>query len=77
MIDTIQIAKNLTASGLPVKQAEAIAQALLAIPESAELATKSDLKAAIAGLRADLIYWIVGSVGISTLAQIAVSVARK
>jgi hypothetical protein len=62
LIDTIQIAQNLKASGLPQPQAEAIAQALLHIPESADLATKTDI---------NLLRWMVGTNIVLTIAILA------
>ena len=61
MIDTIQIAKKLESTGLSQQQAEAIAQSMLEIPDWANLATKLDLKADLAALKAELIYWIIGA----------------
>jgi hypothetical protein len=61
VIDTIQIAKKLESTGLSQQQSEAIAQSMLQIPDWANLATKLDLKADLAALKAELIYWIVGA----------------
>ena len=61
MIDTIQIAKKLETTGLSQQQSEAIAQSMLQIPDWANLATKLDLKADLAALKAELIYWIIGA----------------
>ncbi len=59
-IDTLQIADNLEASGLNREQAKAIAHAVR--QGRGELATRSDLEAGLAGLKADLLKWMFGAV---------------
>ena len=89
MIDIIQISHNLENAGFSRDEAEAITQSVAQI--IAELATKSDLaltkselreeianvRTEIAKVKSDLIYWIIGSVGLSTLLQLAASFLRK
>ena len=72
MIDTLQVSRNLQNAGLSSQQADAIAQSLLEIPEMAELATKSDLLR----LKVELVYWIVGAVGVGTVLQLAANLLR-
>lgn len=72
MIDTLQISRELQNTGFTQNQADSIARMMLELPNTAELATKVDL----AELKVQLIYWIVGSVGLSTLLQLAASFAR-
>jgi len=73
--DTLKFAKKLESSGLPISQAEAIAEAFKDASGEAELATKQDVKELdmalrghIAEMKYDLIKWIVGL----SLAQIAI-----
>lgn len=58
--DTHKFIKKLEASGVPSAQAEVMIEVFRESQDSAELATKTDLKLAIADLRADLIKWMVG-----------------
>lgn len=58
--DTHKFVKQLEASGVPPAQAEVMIDVFRAAQDSAELATKNDLKLAIADLRADLVKWMVG-----------------
>lgn len=58
--DTHKFVKKLEASGVPSAQAEVMIEVFRESQDSAELATKTDLKLAIADLRADLIKWMVG-----------------
>ena len=58
--DTLKFVETLKSSGLPEEQAKALARAFSDAHESAELATKNDLKLAMAELRADIIKWVVG-----------------
>jgi hypothetical protein len=100
VINTIEISRKLQASGLTQKQAEAIAESMLQIPDWANLVTNADLaelrmasniaelhaatKTDIAELRSELrtlvaetktsiIYWVIGSVGLSTIVSIGAS----
>ncbi len=68
--DTLKFVETLEEAGVPEAQAKAMARAFSAAHESAELATKNDLKLAISELRADLIKWVVGL----ALAQMALLV---
>lgn len=72
--DTLKFVKKLESAGLPVPQAEAIAEAFKDASGEAEMATKQDVKeldmalrSHIAEMKYDLIKWIVGL----SLAQIA------
>jgi hypothetical protein len=72
--DTLKFVKKLESSGLPIPQAEAIAEAFKDASSEAELATKQDVKELemtlrghISEMKYDLIKWIVGL----SLAQIA------
>lgn len=56
--DTHQIIKKLEAGGVSSEQAEAIVDAIKITQESAELATKTDIKIAISELKADMLKWI-------------------
>jgi hypothetical protein len=65
--DTLKFVKKLESSGLPVPQAEAIAEAFKDASGEAELASKQDIKELdmtlrghIAEMKYDLIKWIVG-----------------
>lgn len=60
--DTLAYVKTLREAGVEEKQAEAQATALAAVLKSGsgELATKQDLAAALAELKADLLKWIIG-----------------
>jgi hypothetical protein len=77
VINTIEISRKLQASGLTQKQAEAIAESMLQIPDWGNLATKTDLdalklatKADLATLKSDLIMWFVGAFFLNAVAQI-------
>lgn len=76
MIDTVEISHKLQATGIPQNQAEAIAQSMLEIPDWANLATKADLKADLAALKAELIYWFLGAFLLNAVVQIAASFMR-
>ena len=83
VINTIEISRKLQASGLTQKQAEAIAESMLQIPDWANLATKTDLdalklatKADLAALKSDLIMWFVGAFFLNTVAQIIAGFLR-
>jgi hypothetical protein len=72
--DTHKFVKQLESAGVPPAQAEVIIDVFRAAQESAELATKNDLKQAVSELRRetqevkfDLLKWIVGL----SLAQMA------
>lgn len=58
--DTHKFIKKLEASGVPSAQAEVLIEVFRESNESAELASKVDVKLAIADLRADLIKWMIG-----------------
>jgi hypothetical protein len=73
MIDTLKLAKRLQQANLTAEQSEAIAEALA----EANYLTKSQLEAVaefriefraeLAKLKNELVYWLVGSVGLSVL----------
>ena len=54
----LKFVETLKSSGLPQQQAKAVVRVFSEAQQSAELATKNDLKLAIAELRADLIKWM-------------------
>lgn len=60
MLDTLKLARRLTASGMPAAQAEALADEVNDGLKSAAV-TKSDLTAALSRLRAELIIWQIGT----------------
>ena len=75
--DTLKFVKKLESSGVPIPQAEAIAEAFKEAGGEAELATRQDVKELditlrghIAEMKYDLIKWIVGL----SLAQLALLV---
>ena len=75
--DTLKFVKKLESSGVPIPQAEAIAEAFKEASGEAELATRQDVKELditlrghIAEMKYDLIKWIVGL----SLAQLALLV---
>ena len=53
-IDTLKAAKRLREAGFSEPQAEAVAATVLEATEAADLATKTDLEAAIAALRSEM-----------------------
>jgi len=73
MIDTLKLSKRLQQAKLSAEQSEAIAEALA----EADYLTKSELgavtgfrielRAELAKLKNELVYWLVGSVGPSVL----------
>jgi hypothetical protein len=66
MIDTLKLSKRLQEADLPKNQAEAIAEGLAeSIRES--LVTNEKLSSELAKLKADLIIWFVGTVGLGTI----------
>ena len=75
--DTLKFVETLKSSGLPEEQAKAMARAFSDANETADIATKSDLKQAVSDMRRetqevkfDLLKWIVGL----ALAQMALLV---
>lgn len=61
--DTLKFTKTLEKAGVPVAQAEAIAEAFKDASGEAEVATKRDiekLEGKIAEMKFDLLKWIVG-----------------
>lgn len=68
--DTHAFIKRLTSAGMPEPQAEAVADALRATHDAdlSQLATKTDLRAELAEAKADIMKWIIGALGIQTLA---------
>jgi hypothetical protein len=68
MIDTLKLSKRLQEADLPKNQADAIAEGLAeGIREN--LVTNEKLVAELAKLKAELIVWMVGTVGLGTLAN--------
>ena len=70
--DTLQLVKDLEASGIRPQQAEAINKALKSVINASDVATKSDIKELelkIAETKTEIIKWnsaaIVGSVGLA------------
>ena len=70
IFDTHTFIKRLTASGMPESQAEAVAEALRDTrePDLSQLVTKLDLRAELSDAKADIMKWIIGALGIQTLA---------
>ncbi len=75
MIDTLSIARNLTAAGFDAPQAEALADAIA--NREGQAATKDFVHAEVSPLRADMgaLKWITGVNLAITLALLAVVLA--
>lgn len=73
VFDTHQIVQELRGSGLSEAQAEAITRAIQRTRQAdlGELATRADLRAALAETKADLLKWVLGAIGFQTLAILA------
>jgi hypothetical protein len=65
MIDTLKLSKRLQAAQMPESQADALAEGLNeSIKES--YVTREYLDSRLSRLKAELIVWIVGTVGLGT-----------
>ncbi|MBF0285803.1 MAG: DUF1640 domain-containing protein [Magnetococcales bacterium] len=58
--DTLKFVRILKDAGFEEKQAEAVSRAFKEAQGESDLASKADLRLAIAELRADMIKWMVG-----------------
>jgi len=58
--DTLEFVRTLEAAGMPVKQAEAISHAVRKAQDSADVATKGDIRELAAKI--DLLKWMLGFV---------------
>jgi len=58
--DTLEFVRTLEAAGMPVKQAEAISVAVRKAQNSADVATKGDIRELAAKI--DLLKWMLGFV---------------
>jgi hypothetical protein len=73
MIDTLSIARGLRDAGFSQQQAEALASAVrqaAGVPDISHLPTKSDLQAAIAEAKYDIIKWTISTMVALALANI-------
>jgi len=70
VFDTHAFVKRLVSAGMPEAQAETVADALRGTREAdlSQLVTKADLRAELAETKADIMKWIIGALGIQTLA---------
>ncbi|MEO5373197.1 MAG: CCDC90 family protein [Alphaproteobacteria bacterium] len=68
--DTHAFIKRMTAAGMPEQQAETVADALRESRESdmSQLVTKADLRAEMAETKAEMMKWMIGALGLQTLA---------
>lgn len=68
--DTHAFIKQLVATGMPEPQAEAVTNMVRDARDHdmSHLATKADLRAELAETKADLMKWIIGALGVQTLA---------
>lgn len=57
--DTLKFARKLEAAGVPLNQAEAIAEAFQSVTGE-ELATKAYLDVKLSELKVDLLKWVIG-----------------
>ena len=80
--DTLKLAERLQSGGFTPEQARTAAAALAEAVSGAELATKQDLLATKADLlvslaetKAEIIKWMVGTIGIQTVAIIGAVLA--
>lgn len=64
-----ELYKALLVAGVPEDQATAAA---IATPHADDIVTKADLTAALADLRADILYWIVGGFMVQTALLLSV-----
>jgi hypothetical protein len=69
MIDTLKLSKRLQEASMPREQADALAGSL-AEGVQENFVTKETLQAELAKLKAELVFWVVGTVGLGTLVQI-------
>ncbi len=72
MLDTLAVARTLTAAGIAPKHADAFTAALRQATEQADYTTKTDiaeLRAGVAALETRLIRWMVGLAGVIIAAQ--------
>lgn len=66
MIDTLKLSKRLQEAAMPEDQADALAESLnAAIKES--YVTNEKLDTALLKLKTELIFWVVGTVGLGTI----------
>jgi len=70
LFDTLRLSRTLRDKGhFSSEQAEALAEALAEVSQG-DLATKTDiaaLRTALAEMKADILKWVVGSIGFQTL----------
>ena len=83
VFNTHAFVKRLTAAGMPEAQAEALAEELTPLIDErlatkddlANLATKADLKADLAEVKADLMKWTFGAIGFQTVIVLGAVIA--
>jgi hypothetical protein len=66
MIDTLKLSKRLQEAAMPKEQADALAEGLnAAIKEN--YVTNEKLDSSLLKLKTELIFWVVGTVGLGTI----------
>lgn len=72
--DTLKFANRLKEAGVPAAHAEAEAAALADVFEAdlSSLVTKNDLAIAVAELKAEILKWVIGLIGLQTITIISV-----
>ena len=73
--DTLKVARRLRDAGLPEAQADALTEAMRESVSAADLVTKADLKVELSELRADILKWMFGVVGVQTLVILGAVIA--
>lgn len=69
-----ELYKALLTAGVPEDQATAAA---IATPHAGDIVTKTDLRAALADLRNDILYWMVGGFMVQTALLLSVLTLMK
>ncbi len=73
--DTLKLADRLEAGGFTAEQARAVASAMADTVSIADLATKADLAQQLAETKADILKWVVSTIGIQTVVIIGAVLA--
>jgi len=77
LLDTHEVVKELKAAGFTDAQAEAVTRVVRDAQsvDVSNLATKADLQVGLAETKAEILKWMVGSIGIQTVVIIGAVVA--
>ena len=77
LFDTHKVVTDLKAAGFTNEQAEAVTQAVRDAQsvDLSNLATKADLQIGLAEIKADILKWIVSTIGIQTVVIVGAVIA--